>query len=56
MVTRSDQAAEKTAANFLTDTDRLVFLMEEVTRRLRRTFDTSFEQFGLTRTHWRALA
>jgi DNA-binding MarR family transcriptional regulator len=30
--------------------------MEEVTRRLRRTFDTSFEQFGLTRTQWRALA
>lgn len=56
MVTRSEQAADETAANFLTDTDRLVFLMEEVTRRLRRTFDTSFEQFGLTRTQWRALA
>lgn len=52
----AEQAAESAAANFLTDTDRLVFLMEEVTRRLRRTFDTSFEQFGLTRTQWRALA
>lgn len=30
--------------------------MEEVTRRLRRTFDTSVEQFGLTRTQWRTLA
>jgi hypothetical protein len=43
MVTRSEQAADETAANFLTDTDRLVFLMEEVTRRLRRTFDTSYD-------------
>ena len=56
MVTHSDQAADEAETNFLTDTDRLVFLMEEVTRRLRRTFDTSFEQFGLTRTQWRALA
>ena len=56
MVTHSDQAADEAETNFLTDTDRLVFLMEGVTRRLRRTFDTSFEQFGLTRTQWRALA
>lgn len=56
MATRENQDSDESASEFLTDTDRLVFLMEEVTRRLRRTFDTSFEQFGLTRTQWRALA
>jgi MarR family transcriptional regulator for hemolysin len=56
MAMRLDQDATKALTNFLTDTDRLVFLMEEVTRRLRRTFDTSVEQFGLTRTQWRTLA
>jgi DNA-binding MarR family transcriptional regulator len=56
MMMRSDQAASEPAAKFLTETDQLVFLMEEVTRRLRRIFDTSVEQFGLTRTQWRTLA
>jgi MarR family transcriptional regulator for hemolysin len=56
MATRSYQDASRPAANFLTETDELVFVMEEVTRRLRRTFDTSVEQFGLTRTQWRTLA
>jgi MarR family transcriptional regulator for hemolysin len=56
MATRLDQDADRASANFLTDTDRLVFLLEEVTRRLRRSFDTSFEQFALTRTQWRTLA
>jgi DNA-binding MarR family transcriptional regulator len=56
MAARLDQDAEMAPANFLTDTDRLFFLLEEVTRRLRRSFDTSVEQFGLTRTQWRALA
>lgn len=56
MATPLDQDADRASANFLTDTDRLVFLLEEVTRRLRRSFDTSVEQFGLTRTQWRALA
>jgi len=56
MAARQDQDADNAPANFLTDTDRLLFLMEEVTRRLRRTLDTSFEQFGLTRTQWRTLA
>jgi len=56
MVTKQDQDAEASAASFLTETDRLVFLMEDVTRRLRRTFDSSVEHLGLTRTQWRTLA
>lgn len=56
MATKLDNDADEKAAAFLTDQDRLVFLLEELTRRLRRTFDTSVEQFGLTRTQWRALA
>ena len=56
MATKLDNDADEKAAAFLTDQDRLVFLLEELTRRLRRTFDSSLEQFGLTRTQWRALA
>ncbi|QYJ08314.1 MarR family winged helix-turn-helix transcriptional regulator [Qipengyuania flava] len=56
MATKLDNDADEKAAAFLTDQDRLVFRLEELTRRLRRTFDTSVEQFGLTRTQWRALA
>ena len=56
MATKFENDADEKAAAFLTDQDRLVFLLEELTRRLRRTFDTSLEQFGLTRTQWRALA
>ena len=41
---------------YLTDTDELVFLIEEVPRKLRRLFDASTARFGLTRTQWRALA
>ncbi|EAQ29752.1 transcriptional regulatory protein [Erythrobacter sp. NAP1] len=56
MATKLDHDPDEKAAPFLTDQDRLVFLLEELTRRLRRTFDSSLEQFGLTRTQWRALA
>lgn len=56
MVTKLDQDADAAAADFLTETDELIFLMEEVTRSMRRTFDASFDQFDLTRTQWRALA
>jgi MarR family transcriptional regulator for hemolysin len=41
---------------YLTDADELVFLVEEVPRKLRRLFDASIARFGLTRTQWRALA
>ncbi len=42
--------------SYLTDADGLVFLIEEVPRKLRRAFDASTAKFGLTRTQWRALA
>ena len=41
---------------YMTDTDQLVFLIEEVPRKLRRLFDAATAKFGLTRTQWRALA
>lgn len=42
--------------SYLTEADGLVFLIEEVPRKLRRMFDASTAKFGLTRTQWRALA
>jgi DNA-binding MarR family transcriptional regulator len=42
--------------SYLTDKDELVFLLEEIPRKLRRLFDSSAERFGLTRTQWRGLA
>ncbi|WP_430445981.1 MarR family winged helix-turn-helix transcriptional regulator [Sphingorhabdus contaminans] len=42
--------------SYVTDADELVFLVEEVPRKLRRLFDASAAKFGLTRTQWRALA
>lgn len=42
--------------SYLTEADELVFLVEEVPRKLRRLFDASTAKFGLTRTQWRALA
>lgn len=49
-----DEASSR--ASFLTETDELVFLLEEVPRRLRQTFDEAIKHFGLTRTQWRTLA
>lgn len=42
--------------SYLTEADGLVFLIEEVPRKLRRVFDASTAKFGLTRAQWRALA
>jgi DNA-binding MarR family transcriptional regulator len=42
--------------NAARETDELVFLIEEVPRKLRKRFDASTAKFGLTRTQWRALA
>jgi MarR family transcriptional regulator, transcriptional regulator for hemolysin len=56
MATNTKHDADAAAERFLTDTDRFVFLLEDVTSRLRRNFDSSVEQFGLTRTQWRTLA
>ena len=41
---------------FLDETDEFAFLLEEVPRVLRKAFDESIAQFGLSRTQWRALA
>jgi len=41
--------------NYLTETDEIVFLLEEVPRKLRKLFDASTAKFGLSRTQWRAL-
>lgn len=41
--------------SYLTEIDELVFLLEEVPRRLRQVFDEAFRRFGLTRTQWRTL-
>lgn len=40
----------------VTETDEIVFLVEEVPRKLRKLFDASTAKFGLSRTQWRALA
>lgn len=40
---------------YLTEADELVFLLEEVPRKLRKLFDASTAKFGLSRTQWRAL-
>lgn len=42
--------------NYVTETDEVVFLVEEVPRKLRKLFDASAAKFGLSRTQWRALA
>lgn len=48
---------EETDQNsFVTEADEIVFLVEEVPRKLRKLFDASTAKFGLSRTQWRALA
>jgi len=42
--------------SFVTEADEIVFLVEEVPRKLRKLFDASTAKFGLSRTQWRALA
>ncbi|AKQ43108.2 transcriptional regulator, TrmB [Aurantiacibacter atlanticus] len=51
-----DQHKAPEGASFLTETDELVFLLEEVPRRLRQAFDDALKHFSLTRTQWRTLA
>lgn len=43
-------------SEFVTDRDMFLFLLEEITRNLRRSFDARFEYAGLNRTQWRLLA
>lgn len=56
MTTNADLKEAAPSASFLTETDELAFLLEEVPRRLRQVFDESIKRFGLTRTQWRTLA
>ena len=56
VTTSVDQQRASESASFLTETDGLVFLLEEVPRRLRQAFDEAIKRFGLTRTQWRTLA
>ena len=42
--------------SFISDRDELVFLIEEVPRKLRRVFDASNAKLRLNRSQWRALA
>jgi len=49
-------AAHDLENSFTTSQDELVFLIEEVPRKLRRLFDAATAKLGLTRTQWRALA
>mgnify|MGYP003592783592 FL=1 len=41
---------------FVTEEDELIFLIEEVPRRLRRTFASSMAEFDMTTPQWRALS
>lgn len=41
---------------FMNETDEFAFLLEEVPRVLRKSFDESIARFGLSLTQWRALA
>jgi len=56
MTTNVDLNETSRRAGFLTETDELAFLLEEVPRRLRGVFDAQIKRFGLTRTQWRILS
>lgn len=47
---------DASAQSFISELDELVFLIEEVLRKLRRVFDNSNARLKLSRSQWRALA
>jgi len=47
---------DASAQSFISELDELVFLIEEVPRKLRRVFDNSNARLKLSRSQWRALA
>ena len=49
-------AKEINPDSYLTETDEIIFLVEEVPRKLRKLFDASTAKMDLSRTQWRALA
>jgi DNA-binding MarR family transcriptional regulator len=42
--------------NIVNDYDRVIFLMDEISRAARRAFDERAQPIGLNRTQWRVLA
>lgn len=51
-IARKVRSPKKSA---LTREDEFAFLIEEVLRKLRRSFDDALDRFGLSRSQWRAL-
>ncbi|ASK87203.1 transcriptional regulator SlyA [Sphingorhabdus sp. SMR4y] len=56
MTTKTATMSANAQDGFLNETDEFAFLLEEVPRVLRKAFDESIAQFGLSRTQWRTLA
>ena len=56
MTTETATMSANAQDGFLNETDEFAFLLEEVPRVLRKSFDESIAQFGLSRTQWRTLA
>lgn len=56
MTTKTATMSANAQDGFLNKTDEFAFLLEEVPRVLRKAFDESIAQFGLSRTQWRTLA
>ena len=42
--------------NVITDDDRAIFMMDEISRAARKAFDDRAQPLGLNRTQWRVLA
>ncbi|WP_430427660.1 MarR family winged helix-turn-helix transcriptional regulator [Parasphingorhabdus sp.] len=56
MTTETATMSSDAQDGFLNEADEFAFLLEEVPRVLRKAFDASIVQFGLSRTQWRTLA
>lgn len=45
----------RTRRNVITDDDRILYLMNEITRRARRVYDARVAKIGLNQTQWRII-
>ena len=52
----ADEAASVSLDGIFTDDDRILFLMDEISRGARKSFDELAQPLGLNRTQWRVLA
>ncbi|MGX7927229.1 MarR family winged helix-turn-helix transcriptional regulator [Tsuneonella sp. HG094] len=52
----TNEASTLAIGNVLTDDDRAIFLMDEISRAARKGFDERAQPLGLNRTQWRLLA